>query len=244
MKLFISGKFTGTCNVDEDDAFEQNAYYLIEDALDEGLAEYYNNLAEIILGECKKYDPDAKFTYEGDFDYNPIDSRTYLVEEGELSDCNIELKPLDKASQYKLEQSIYTLMDINNKWEYTKGGDVDPYLGDDTYSPDGSRWYDYAEIEVSGVITWSEINVKFELTESLTEAQEIDEDTPAKILNIIDDWWGSVYEMVDDLTDLGYDVEDYNDEYITITDIDDQKYTIYLDDVDGYSYIIKSIRKG
>ena len=45
------------------------------------------------------------------------------------------------------------------------------------------------------------------------------------------DFWTDIHEMADDLEDLGYRVEDYNDEYAVIMDPeeeDEQEFILYL----------------
>ena len=42
------------------------------------------------------------------------------------------------------------------------------------------------------------------------------------------EFWTRLEEMVEDIEELGYTVDEANDEYMAVTDSDDREYTLYL----------------
>ena len=57
--------------------------------------------------------------------------------------------------------------------------------------------------------------------------------------NIIKKFWTNLNEMVEDIEEIGLTVEDANDEYIEVTDEEDESYTLYLGHANSTIWIEK-----
>lgn len=51
---------------------------------------------------------------------------------------------------------------------------------------------------------------------------------PNDLLELQSDWYGYVDDIVDEIEDLGYDVLDYNNEWITVSDPENDDDTEYV----------------